>query len=107
MVLAELVIFPNNVVGSLSPYVARVMNIIDSSGLKYRLSPMSTVVEGEFEEVLALLAKCHNELAKDCDRISVIMRMDSKPNDSSSRMESKVKSVEEKVGRTLVSTAGS
>jgi uncharacterized protein (TIGR00106 family) len=105
MVLAELVIFPNNIVGSMSPYVARVMNLIDSSGLPYRLSPMSTVVEGEFDQILALLTQCHNELAKDCDRISIVMRMDSKPHDSSSRMESKVKSVEEKVGRKLNTTA--
>ena len=107
MVIAELVIFPNNVGGSLSTYVARVMDIIDSSGLRYSLSPMSTVVEGEFDEILALLTRCHSELAKDCDRISITMRMDSKPNDSSSRMESKVKSVEEKVGRKLVSATGS
>ena len=104
MVLAELAIFPNNVVGSMSSYVARVMNIIDQSGLKYRLSPMSTVVEGELEQVLALLNQCHNELAKDCDRISIVLRVDSKPGNNESRMESKVTSVETKVGRKLVTT---
>ena len=104
MVLAELAIFPNNVLGSMSHYVARVMNIIDKSGLKYRLSPMSTVIEGELEQVLSVLNQCHNELAKDCDRISIVMRVDSKPGNSETRMESKVISVEEKVGRKLVTT---
>lgn len=104
MVLMELAIFPNNVIGSMSPYVARVLNIIDKSGLKYRLSPMSTVIEGELEQVLAIANACHNELAKDCDRISIVMRVDSKPGNSETRMESKVTSVEEKVGRKLVTT---
>ncbi len=106
MVLMELAIFPNNVVGSLSPYVARVMDIIDKSGLKYRLSPMSTVIEGELEEVFAVVAQCHNDLAKDRDRISIVMRVDSKPGNNETRMESKVTAVEEKVGRKLVTTIG-
>lgn len=104
MVLMELTIYPNNVIGSLSPYVARVLDLIDKSGLKYRLSPMSTVIEGELEDVMALVAKCHNELAKDNDRISITMRVDSKPGNNNSRMESKVTAVEEKVGRKLVTT---
>ena len=106
MVLMDLTIFPNNVIGSMSPYVARVLNIIDKSGLKYRLSPMSTVVEGELEEVLAVATQCHNELAKDCDRISVVIRIDSKPGNNETRMESKVTAVEEKVGRKLVTSIG-
>jgi len=106
MVLAEMTIFPNNVLGSMSPYVARVLDIIDKSGLKYRLSPMSTVVEGELEKVLALATQCHNELAKDCDRISMVIRVDSKPGNNETRMESKVTSVEEKIGRKLVTTIG-
>ncbi len=106
MVLMDLTIFPNNVIGSMSPYVARVLNIIDKSGLKYRLSPMSTVVEGELEQVLAVATQCHNELAKDCDRISVVIRIDSKPGNNETRMESKVTAVEEKVGRKLVTSIG-
>ncbi len=106
MVLLELTVFPNNVIGSMSPYVARVVDIIDKSGLKYRLSPMSTVIEGELEQVLAVATQCHNELAKDCDRISMAMRVDSKPGNNATRMESKVTAVEEKVGRKLVTTIG-
>ncbi len=106
MVLMDLTIFPNNVIGSMSPYVARVLDIIDKSGLKYRLSPMSTVVEGELEQVLAVATQCHNELAKDCDRISVVIRIDSKPGNNETRMESKVTAVEDKVGRKLVTSIG-
>ncbi|MCM1129087.1 MAG: MTH1187 family thiamine-binding protein [Oxalobacter formigenes] len=106
MVLMEVTIFPNNIIGSMSPYVARVLDIIDRSGLKYRLSPMSTVIEGELEQVLAVATQCHNELAKDCDRISMTMRVDSKPGNNQSRMESKVTAVEEKVGRKLVTSIG-
>lgn len=106
MVLMDMTIFPNNVIGSMSPYVARVLDIVDKSGLKYRLSPMSTVIEGELEQVLAVATQCHNELAKDCDRISIAIRIDSKPGNNETRMESKVTAVEEKVGRKLVTSIG-
>lgn len=36
---------------SVSKYVARSLDIIDKSGLEYRLNPMGTVIEGEWDKV--------------------------------------------------------
>ena len=58
----------------MSKYVARCLEIVDASGLDYRLNPMGTVVEGPFDEVLALIARCHQAVAKDCDRVSTTIR---------------------------------
>lgn len=44
--------------GSLSVYVARSIDIIDESGLPYRLTPMGTIVEGEWDEVMAVVSAC-------------------------------------------------
>jgi uncharacterized protein YqgV (UPF0045/DUF77 family) len=61
---------------SLAPYVARAVAIIEQSGLAYQLGPMSTVVEGEWNQVLDVVSRCQNDLAEDCDRILVYLRLD-------------------------------
>ena len=99
MVLLELAIFPNDKGTSLSPYVARCMDIIDKSGLTYQFSAMSTTIEGDWDDVMKVVG--FKALAKDCDRISVMTRVDYRAG-SESRLKSKVQSVEEKLGRDLV-----
>ena len=85
---------------SVSQYVARSLEIIDKSGLPYRLNPMGTVVEGTIDQVLKVVKECHERMSRDCGRISTSIKMDFRRG-KSGRIESKVKSVEEKVGRSL------
>ncbi|EFL49732.1 protein of unknown function DUF77 [Solidesulfovibrio fructosivorans JJ]] len=89
-------IFPLDKGVSLSAYVARAIRIVKESGLPYVFSPMSTSVEGEWDEVLALVTRCKDELAKDCDRIHVAIRVDWRDGPGG-RLSAKVKSVEEKL----------
>lgn len=77
---------------SLAPYVARALRIIKDSGLPYELGAMGTVMEGEFDEVMDVVRRCHDELRKDCDRVYMTMAVDSKKSDGG-RMIQKVKSV--------------
>ncbi|SDB58386.1 uncharacterized protein, MTH1187 family [Desulfonatronum thiosulfatophilum] len=92
-VLAELSIFPMDKGESLAPYVARAVTIIEQSGLAYQLGPMSTVIEGEWDQVLEVVSRCQNDLAKDCDRILVYLRLDCRRNRVDA-MGAKVKSVQ-------------
>ena len=46
MVLLEFSMSPFAKGESLSPYVARSLDIIDKSGLPYQLTPMGTIIEG-------------------------------------------------------------
>ena len=85
---------------SVSPYVARVVDIIDKSGLDYQLHAMGTVIEGEIDEVLSVLKSCFEELSSDCDRISCTAKLDYRAG-ASGRLQSKITSVEEKLGRSL------
>lgn len=96
MVLMEFSMFPIGKGESLSPYVARSLEIIDQSGLDYRLNAMGTIVEGEMEEVLALLQSCYDAMAADCDRISCSVKLDCREG-RSGRLEEKVRSVQSKV----------
>lgn len=100
MVLLEFSIAPLEKGDSVSKYVARSLEIIAASGLDYRLHAMGTIVEGELEQVLQVLQDCMQAMASDCDRITCTAKMDYRRG-YSGRLESKVTSVEEKLGKNL------
>jgi uncharacterized protein (TIGR00106 family) len=95
-VLIHFSIFPTDKGTSVSPYVARSVRIIRESGLPYKLGPMSTAIEGEWEEVMGVVERCFAELRKDCDRIYMTLQMDYRKG-AVNRIEGKIKSVEEKL----------
>lgn len=95
--IMQLTIFPlNKGDGSLAPYVARALHVIEESGLPYVLGPMSTSIEGEWDELLAVATRCQHALATDCDRIQVTMQIDWRQGPAG-RLESKVRSVMEQL----------
>ena len=96
-VLVDFTIYPMDKGDSLSTYVAKALTIIKNSGLSYRLGPMSTSIEGEWVQVMAVVNQCFAELREDCDRVSMMIRVDYR-KDRTGRIESKVKSVKEKMG---------
>jgi len=100
MVLLEFSMSPLDKGDSLSPYVARSLDIIDKSGLPYQLTPMGTILEGEWEQVMAVVTACYQRMSQDCDRISTSMRIDYRAG-KSGRLKSKIQAVESKLGRTL------
>ena len=100
MLLAEFSIWPMDKGESVSTYVARCLDVIDRSGLPYKLGPLGTCVEGEWPEVMALVQRCYEALAADCNRISCTVKLDWRKG-ATGRLESKVRSVEQKLGRKL------
>ena len=51
---------------SVSTYVARSLDIIDKSGLPYQLTPMGTILEGEWDEVMAVATACFEAMRAGC-----------------------------------------
>jgi uncharacterized protein (TIGR00106 family) len=100
MVMLEFTMFPTTQGESKSPYVARILDIIDKSGLTYQLTPMSTIIEGEWNEVMGVVTRCFEALQPDCPRINTQIKIDYRAG-SESRMKSKIASVEQHLGRTL------
>ena len=98
--LAEFTIFPIGEGVSLSKYVARSLELIDKSGLPYRINPMGTVVEGEWDEVMELIKKCHQAIREDTERVSTAIKIDDRKG-AKGALDKKIKSVEEKVGKEL------
>lgn len=99
--LAEISIIPLGRDVSISPYVAKAAKIIDESGLDYRINPMGTVVEGEMDDILNLIKKCHQAVMEDAERVSINIVIDDRKDKKPPRLDKKVASVEEKVGKSL------
>jgi uncharacterized protein (TIGR00106 family) len=102
MTLCELTMFPTDKGVSVSPYVARILDIIDKSGVAYKLTPMSTILEGNWDAVMNLVSACFRALEADCERINVSMKVDYRRG-TEPRMTKKIDAVERHLGRTLSS----
>jgi len=100
MVLLEFSMSPITRGESVSAYVARSLDIVDKSGLPYQLTPMGTIIEGEWAEVMAVVTACFEAMRADCDRVSTSIRIDYRAG-AGGRLKSKVSSVERKLGRRL------
>ncbi|MBB5021223.1 MTH1187 family thiamine-binding protein [Desulfurispira natronophila] len=81
----------------LSPYVAKTIALIKESGLPYELHAMGTIVEGEPEEVFALIQKCHVNMRQFSSRVSTAIKIDDKVGVTGA-LQNKVKSVQSQMG---------
>ena len=100
MVLLDFSMTPLGKGASVSPYVARCLEVVAASGLDYRLHAMGTTLEGELDEVLAVVRGCLETLKTDCDRISCSIKIDYRKGPGG-RLQSKVQKVEALMGRPL------
>ena len=100
MVLLEFSMYPTDKGASVSDYVKRSLEIIDDSGLPYRLGPMGTCLEGEWDDVMAVVTQCFERMRTDCGRIAVNLKVDYRAG-ATGRLESKVATVKAKTGRDL------
>jgi uncharacterized protein (TIGR00106 family) len=96
-VLIDISIVPLGVGLSLSAYVAACERVFKDAGLKTALHAYGTNVEGEWDEVLGAVKKCHDVLHDmGVPRISTNMRLGTR-TDRVQTMDDKVRSVTEKM----------
>jgi uncharacterized protein (TIGR00106 family) len=100
MVLLEFSMSPLGKGESVGKYVARSVEIIDGSGIPYRLNPMGTVLEGEWDEVFEVVRACFERMRKDCNRVSCTIKVDYRKGHSG-RLTGKVTSVERRLKRKV------
>jgi uncharacterized protein (TIGR00106 family) len=60
----------------LSKDIAKVAEILKHSGLPYKLGPMGTCVEGDLENVLAAIRRCHEAIASHHERVFTTITID-------------------------------
>lgn len=100
MVLLEFSMAPLGQGESVSAQVALILDVIDRSGVPYQLTPMGTILEGEWAQVMSVVSSCFDRLKTDCPRISAQIKIDYRAG-TESRMQAKTEHVEAILGRRL------
>jgi uncharacterized protein (TIGR00106 family) len=100
MLLIELSMSPLGAGESVSGDVARALQIIDASGLPYKLGPMGTCIEGEFDAVMGVVKACLDEMAARNNRVSFSIKADYRKG-AAGRLDAKVAAVVTKSTRKL------
>ena len=98
--LVEFSIIPLDKGTHLSSLVAKVIKMVDKSGLDYRLTSMGTIVEGRWQRVMALIQQCHERMMEDSDRVITTIKIDDHRG-RTGRLAGKVEAVEKILGKKL------
>ena len=99
--IVEFSVVPIGKGDSLSEDVSKILDIIDDSQLDYKFTPMSTIVEGEWNEIMNLIKRCHEEVSDDAPRVLTEIKIDDHKG-RQNRIEEKVKSIEVSLGKELM-----
>jgi uncharacterized protein (TIGR00106 family) len=98
--LVSLSIFPIDKGESVSKYVAKIIDLIDKSKLPYRTSAMSTVIEGNWDQVFGVIKRCHHALAKESNRVYMVITVDDRKK-AKNRLSGKVDRIEQVLKRKI------
>jgi len=95
--IVDLSVIPLGVGLSLSTYVAACERVLREAGLEPQLHANGTNVEGDWDEIMAALKRCHEVLHDmGVPRIATNLRLGTRI-DRATSMDDKVRSVEEKI----------
>jgi len=97
--IVDFTISPTDVGESVSAYVAQVFEIIEASGLKYEHHAMGTNIEGDWDEVMALIKACRDRMLTQANRISISIKIDERKGVTDG-IEKKVSSAKAKMKRS-------
>lgn len=98
MVIAEFTIVPSGVGPSVSEYVAKAQRVIQAhKSVKSQLTPMGTILEGELDEVLAVIREVHESTFDErVQRVLTLVKIDDR-RDKVLSMQGKLDSVAAKL----------
>ena len=100
MAIIELSVNPIGTGGtSVSHYVAGAARVLEGEpGIKYELTPMGTIIEGDLDHCLALAQRMHEAVfATGAMRVVTLMKIDDR-RDKALSMQGKLDSVRKKLG---------
>jgi len=82
---------------SIGDLVAEAIRIVRASGLPNETNAMFTNLEGEWDEVMAVIKECTEMVGRAAGRASVVVKIDYRPGAPNDRMKAKVESVERRL----------
>jgi uncharacterized protein (TIGR00106 family) len=84
---------------SVSKQVSKIIDMIDKSGIPYKLTPMGTVIETTtMRDALDIIEKAYEQL--DCERVYSSLKFDIRKN-CDNRLKTKIASVEKNLNREV------
>ncbi len=93
MPMAEITIVPVGAGTSVSKYVAKAIEVLKSRGLKFKVTPTSTVIEGDLDTLFEVLKEMHEAPFKEgVQRVVTMIKIDDR-RDKKIDMEYKVQAV--------------
>ena len=96
--LAAFSVTPLGAGESVGELVADAVRIVRESGLPNETNAMFTNIEGEWDEVMAVIHRCVQAVAARSPRVSVVIKVDSRPGVTDA-LHSKVEGIERELGR--------
>ena len=96
--IAAFSITPLGIGASVSEPVAEAVRLVRDSGLSNETNAMFTNVEGDWDEVMALIKACVMAVAEAAPRVSVVIKIDHRPGVSDA-LRDKVDAIEERLER--------
>lgn len=97
-VILDLCLVPMGVGVSVSPYIAACQQVLQAAGLHHQLHSYGTTIEGEWDEVLAAVKRCHQQVhAMGAPRITSTIKLGTR-TDRDQTMADKVASVRAQLG---------
>jgi uncharacterized protein (TIGR00106 family) len=88
---------PLGVGDSVGDLVAEAVRVVRASGLPHRTDAMFTTIEGEWDEVMAVVKQAVDVVAAAAPRVSVVLKADVRPGVTGA-LTAKVEHVERRLG---------
>jgi uncharacterized protein (TIGR00106 family) len=95
--LAAFSITPIGTGESVADLVAETVRIVRASGLPNETNAMFTNLEGEWDEIMAVIKACVDAMAQAAPRVSVVVKLDHRPTEPSGRIHRKVEAIEQRL----------
>ena len=103
--LAELSIVPLGRGEHLSGAIAEVLDVVDRSGIRYKFTPTGTCLEGDWDEVMEVVRRCHARAREGSSHVMTTIRIEDEAGETD-KLTRNITSVEEKLGRQLAEIGG-
>ena len=98
--LASFAVVPMGKQDGVKELVAEALAIVDQSGLPYKLGAMHTTIEGDAQQVMEVIMRCHNRVLELAPRVLTSITIDDRKG-ASGRLDGKVSDVEQVLGKKL------
>lgn len=98
--LIELSINPLGRGSHLSHELADILKIVDESGLRYCLTPFGTCIEGEWDEVMSVVKRCHEQARRGSRHVMTTVSIEDEAG-ATDKLNQNVISVERALGHEL------